>query len=80
MALEFSMIGLPDQFQILSEALDRSGLACHVRGMTWDRAWTELAEIGLYRFGPDVSMVGSTWLNSIVATGAVRPFSDQERK
>jgi multiple sugar transport system substrate-binding protein len=72
------MIGLPDQFRVLSEALARSGLACRLYEMTWDRAWTALAEFGLYRYGPDVSMVGSTWLESIVATDAVRPFSDQD--
>jgi multiple sugar transport system substrate-binding protein len=46
--------------------------------MTWGQAWARLAEIGLYRYGPDVSQIGTTWLEGIVATGSVRPFAAAE--
>lgn len=76
--LEFSVIAIPSQFQVASEVLEQFDVPCRLQKMVWENAWTELAEFGLYRFGPDVSMVGSTWLDSIVATGAVRPFTDHE--
>ncbi|MBN1978381.1 MAG: extracellular solute-binding protein [Anaerolineae bacterium] len=46
--------------------------------MEWEDAWEELAKIGLYRSGSDVSQVGTTWLEGLVATGSVRPFTDDE--
>lgn len=52
----------------------------HVRTRTfpWETAWAELVRIGLYRSGPDVSEVGSTWTESLVSMGALRPFTEQE--
>lgn len=46
--------------------------------MTWSQAWQKLSRIALYRAGPDVSQIGTTWLDSFVAAGAVRPFADEE--
>lgn len=41
---------------------------------TYANAWPEVANIMLYRFGPDVSEVGSTWVKSLAATNGLLPF------
>jgi multiple sugar transport system substrate-binding protein len=58
--------------------LERFDPDCQVEEMTWDGGRDRLSKIAAYRFGPDVSQIGSTWLDSLVATGAVRPFTDGE--
>jgi multiple sugar transport system substrate-binding protein len=40
-------------------------------------AWPEVANAMLYRFGPDVSEVGSTWVRSLAASDALLPFPPQ---
>lgn len=58
--------------------LERFAPDCQVEEMTWDGGWERLSKIAAYQFGPDVSQIGTTWLDSLVATGAVRPFTDEE--
>lgn len=62
----------------LPTVLERFALDCQVEEMTWDGGWERLSKIAAYRFGPDVSQIGTTWLDSLVAAGAVRPFSDEQ--
>lgn len=52
----------------------------HVRLIPMDRnsAWTDLMSIASTGKGPDVSHVGSTWISSLVAMDAVRPFQARE--
>lgn len=47
-------------------------------GVTWDTAWAELAKIAMYRSGPDVSVVGSTWIDSFISMNTLRPFTPRE--
>jgi multiple sugar transport system substrate-binding protein len=51
---------------------------CQVEEMTWDGGLERLSKIAAYQFGPDVSQIGTTWLDSLVAADAVRPFTDEE--
>ena len=74
--LEFSLIDFNSE--ILTSLLERSELNCHVQNMAWGDAWGKLARIALYRSGPDVSEVGTTWLDALVSAGAVRPFTAHE--
>lgn len=65
--------------ETLSSMLRRSGFACRLEAsMTWSQAWQKLSKIARYKAGPDVSQIGTTWLDSFVTAGAVRPFADQE--
>ena len=75
--LYLSCIGLAES-QSLRNALDQLDFPYEIYKMVWDDAWEELAKIGLYRSGPDVSQVGTTWLEGLVVTGSVRPFTDDE--
>ena len=44
----------------------------------WATAWADLVKIALYKHGPDVSQIGSTWVSNFVAMNALRPFDGQE--
>ena len=50
----------------------------HARGFTWGTAWAELAKIAMYRSGPDVSVVGSTWIDSFISMNTLRSFTPRE--
>lgn len=76
--LTLSVIGNPNQLQILTEVLQRAKCACRLQEMAWEGAWEKLARTALYRAGPEVSQVGITWLDSLLSTGSVRPFTDEE--
>jgi multiple sugar transport system substrate-binding protein len=75
-SLELSLIDFNSES--LTSLLERSELNCHMQGMAWEDAWGKLARIALYRSGPDVSEVGTTWLDALVSAGAVRPFTAHE--
>jgi multiple sugar transport system substrate-binding protein len=44
----------------------------------WETIWAELVNTGIYRRGADVSEIGSSWLESLIAMNALRPFSESE--
>jgi multiple sugar transport system substrate-binding protein len=72
--LYLSLIGLAES-RSLRKVLDQLDFPGEIYKMAWEDAWEELAKIGLYRSGPDVSQVGTTWLEGLVASGSVRPFT-----
>jgi multiple sugar transport system substrate-binding protein len=49
-----------------------------LRIFPWETGWTEVVKFALYGHGPDVSEVGSTWVGTLAATNAVRPFTIRE--
>ncbi len=44
----------------------------------WGEAWGEIMKTVLYKQGPSVSQAGTTWLGSLEATQAIRPFTPAE--
>ncbi len=44
----------------------------------WATGWNNILQIGLYQKGPDVSEVGSTWLDNLKEMRALRPFTISE--
>lgn len=44
----------------------------------WGSTWSELMKILLYRQGPVISQVGSTWMSSLEATDGLRVIRDAE--
>jgi len=44
----------------------------------WSQAWSELMKIVLYKHGPVMSQVGSTWMGSLEATQGIRRFNSAE--
>ncbi|MFL7794491.1 MAG: extracellular solute-binding protein [Anaerolineae bacterium] len=73
--LKFSVI---EPYGALPAVLERFAPDCQVEEMTWDGGWERLSKIAAHRFGPDVSQIGTTWLDSLVAAGAVRSFTDEQ--
>jgi multiple sugar transport system substrate-binding protein len=45
---------------------------------TWDTAWSELVKVALYKTGPDISEIGTTWVDNFVSLQALRPFEPHE--
>ncbi len=44
----------------------------------WSNAWNTILNIGLYQTGPEVSEVGSTWVENLNDMHALRPFSSMD--
>jgi multiple sugar transport system substrate-binding protein len=63
---------------LLEEFEAENHVRVRLRVMQWDSAWADLLKVALYRHGPDISEIGSTWLGSFVGMHALQPFSDEE--
>jgi len=72
----------PDPANDLRPALERfealHGVRVRVQTLPWETAWTTLVKAACYQFGPDVSMVGTTWISNLVAMHALRSFTAHE--
>jgi len=51
------------------------GQSVNLLRFDWDNIWRELVNIGIYRQGPDLAEIGSTWLESLVAMQSLNSFS-----
>jgi ABC-type glycerol-3-phosphate transport system substrate-binding protein len=47
-------------------------------GISWYKGWTDIAKFGIFGHGPDVSCVGQSWIGSLAAMHALRPFDPQQ--
>jgi hypothetical protein len=50
----------------------------HVQLLSWATSWTHLVRVGIYGQGPDISEIGSTWVNDFQAMNALDTFSRAE--
>jgi multiple sugar transport system substrate-binding protein len=46
--------------------------------LDWETSRSELNKIAIYHHGPDVSVVGTTWIGDFIAMNALRPFKQGE--
>ncbi len=46
--------------------------------LPWDTGWSELVKYALFRSGPDVSEIGSTWMPSLVGMDTLEAVSSAE--
>jgi multiple sugar transport system substrate-binding protein len=81
--LEFSLIAAgPNPPEALLAALNefetQRKIRVRVRVFSWGTAWPELVKVALYKSGPDVSEIGTTWVDSFTSMSALRPFSRNE--
>ena len=81
--LEFSLIAAdPNPPEALLAALNdfeaQRKIHVRVRVFSWGTAWPELVKVALYKSGPDVSVIGTTWVDSFTSMSALRPFSRNE--
>lgn len=81
--LELSiMASTPDPPEALRAALAdfeaRRRIRVQVRVLPWETAWAELVKVMLYGTGPDVSEIGTTWIDSFSSMSALRPYARPE--
>ncbi len=83
--IELELSTIPDSEQdirsltrLVEEFGAKFGAKVRLRQMTWNVAWTDLLTIASQGKGPDVSHIGGTWVSSLVAMNALRPFKLHE--
>ncbi len=78
--LEFSTLDQPSSsvYEQLERFKQQTGVTVHVRPVPWATGWTELVSFALHGHAPDVSHLGATWVSSLVAMNALRPFRRPE--
>jgi len=81
--MEFLTVPVPETATtILAAAIEgfsrENGQPVNQSHVDWDAAWRELVNVGIYRKGPDIAEIGSTWLESLVAMQSLYPFSPQD--
>lgn len=64
--------------EAVEEFIARVGVKIIVRTSLWERGWAELMKAAIYKIGPDISEVGTSWVGDLVAMEAIRPFSKDE--
>ena len=45
---------------------------------SWEGAWERMVQIALYKDGPDISELGSTWVGDFMHMNALRPYTPKE--
>lgn len=67
------------QLQAEMEQFGRDkGQPVKISQLGWDNIWRELVNVGIYRRGPDLAEIGSTWLDSLVAMQSLNSFSARD--
>lgn len=77
MSLEVSinaMNAVEEVKRILSEFEQLHNVKVDLQVYDWSASWAELMKISLYRHGPVISEVGSTWMSSLAGQNSLRPF------
>jgi multiple sugar transport system substrate-binding protein len=77
--LELSIMSSTYPPDVLASALKefeaREGIRVRMRVFSWDKGWAELMKVALYKTGPDISEVGTTWIDSLTMMDTLRPFT-----
>lgn len=78
--LEFSIMapGGESIRPLLERFEAESGVRVRVRQLAWDTAWGAFVRAALYNDGPDVSELGTTWVNDLIGMNALRSFDAAE--
>ncbi len=80
--ISFSHIAAPDAPDLVTPAIQefeqQTGIHVEIHRLTWEDAWSDLTRSSIYRYGFDVSEIGSTWLSDFVGMNSLRPFTQME--
>jgi multiple sugar transport system substrate-binding protein len=81
--LEFSLLSADPatlhQLQLAMQQFEAEHqIRVNIQPMPWDSGRAQLVDFALFKAGPDVSEIGTTWLGSFAAMSAVRPFTSHE--
>jgi len=64
--------------ELLHDFESISRIHVRLRILNWSDAWTELVKVALYKQGPDVSEIGSTWLGDFARMLALHNFTNAD--
>lgn len=78
-AIDFSLIPDADSDYQTFERLmldfkSESGVEVHLQRMDWSNAWSQLIAIATQGQGPNISLVGSTWVSSLTTMNSLTPL------
>jgi multiple sugar transport system substrate-binding protein len=76
--MDRSLHPIPDIKPTLEQFEAETNVHVNLTVLEWDTAWSEILKTALYRHGPDISEIGSTWVSSLVGMNSLRPFSNEE--
>jgi len=62
---------------LLKEFQSQTGIKIHLKQQTWDMAWTELMSFASMGRGADISLIGSTWVSSLMVMNALSPIPNE---
>jgi multiple sugar transport system substrate-binding protein len=57
---------------------DKTRIKVRFKQFEWATGWNNVLQIGLYQKGPDLSEVGSTWMENLSDMRSLRPFNEAE--
>ncbi len=63
---------------LLAQFQREQGQRVDLQVLRWQGGWTKTIRTALYRTGPDISEIGSTWLGDLARMSAFSPFSSSE--
>ncbi|MBN2550442.1 MAG: extracellular solute-binding protein [Anaerolineales bacterium] len=63
---------------LIGLAAQRKNVNVHLDLQPWSGGWPRMVSVALYRSGPDISEIGSTWIGDFVRMDALQPFTPQE--
>lgn len=64
--------------QLLRDFEADTRIHVRLRVLNWSEAWSELVKVALYKQGPDVSEIGSTWLGDFARMLALHNFTSAD--
>lgn len=76
--MDRSLNPIPDIKPYLDQFETETNVHVNLTVLDWDTAWSEVLKTALYRHGPDISEMGSTWVSSLIGMNSLRPFSNEE--
>jgi multiple sugar transport system substrate-binding protein len=63
---------------VLDQFESQTRIHVNLNVLNWETGHAQLTRDAIYNTGPDVSEIGSTWLNDLMGMNALHPFSPQE--
>jgi multiple sugar transport system substrate-binding protein len=76
--MDRSLNPIPDIRPYLEQFEAEANVRVNLTVLEWENAWSEILRTALYRHGPDISEMGSTWVSSLIGMNSLRPFSNEE--
>jgi multiple sugar transport system substrate-binding protein len=80
MTVEYNQDSVCKLNEVFERFQRKTGHSVAATYINWDAIWQELLNTGIYRRGPDLSEIGTTWLYSMISMNALHSFNDRETR